>query len=419
MARRAAMWHCGVVLHLSELLDLPVCDRDGTRLGRIEDLRVDVLRSHVNGLVVRRATGVITVPWSSVETFSPDHRRITLSTVAQPELLTSGDSEAILLKRDVLDRQIIDIQGHKVVRVNDITLETVQHDLMLKRVEVGLAGAVRRLFAGLLSPRLVRRLAAGLPEQAIPWDYVGLIEPHSSRIRLKVHQQLARMHPADLADIIEDLGRVERSAIVSQMAPDIAAEALAEAEPSVQAAVVETMHTDQAADVLEEMQPDEAADVLGELPRARSRELLDAMEEAEAKDVRELLGFAENTAGGLMTTDFFKAAASWSVEQAQTRLREAEADLLSEVSDIPVVADGDRFVGVVPLVQLVRAAPHDSLGPLLRREPVTVTPAVPFREVLERFEKYHLRTLCVTDEFGVLVGLISIEDVLRRLAASR
>jgi Mg/Co/Ni transporter MgtE len=227
------------------------------------------------------------------------------------------------------------------------------------------------------------------------------------------------MHPADLADIIEDLGRVERSVIVSQMAPAIAAEALAEAGHSVQATIVETMATDQAADVLEEMQPDEAADVLGELPKARSQELLEAMEEEEAKDVRQLLVFAEDTAGGLMTTDYFKAGAGWSVAETLAKLREAEGDLLSEVSEIPVTGDDNRLVGVVSLVHLVRAAPDDALTGLLRPELVGVTPAAPFSEVLEHFVKYHLRTLCVTDEFGVLVGFISIDDVLRRLLGAR
>lgn len=407
------------MIHLSEVIDLPVHDGHGTRLGRVEDLRVDTLLSRVDRLLVKGRHTVNIFSWSSVKTFSPENRRVTLTAQASAELANDVENEAVLLKRDVLDRQIIDIQGHKVVRVNDIMLETVGDALVLKRVEVGLAGAMRRLFAGFLSPRLVRRLAAGLPEQAIPWDYVGLIEPHSSMIRLKVHQQLARMHPADLADIIEDLGRVERSVIVSQMAPEIAAEALAEAEPSVQATIVETMSTDQAADVLEEMQPDEAADVLGELPKARSRELLEAMEEEDAKDVRQLLDFAKDTAGGLMTTDYFKAGAGWSVAETLAKLCEADRDLLSEVSEIPVAGDDDRLVGVVSLVHLVRATPADALTGLLRPELVAVTSAAPFREVLERFEKYHLRTVCVTDEFGVLVGLISIEDVLRRLLAVR
>jgi magnesium transporter len=407
------------MIHLSEVIDLPVHDGQGTRLGRVEDLRVDTLLSLVNGLLLKRGKTVGVFSWSSVKTCSPENRRVTLTGQAAPELANDADNEAVLLKRDVLDRQIIDIHGRKVVRVNDIMLEAVGDTLVLKGVEVGLAGAMRRLFAGFLSPRLVGRLAAGLPQQAIPWDYVGLVEPHSSRIRLKVHQQLARMHPADLADIIEDLGRVERRTIVSQMAPEIAAEALAEAEPSVQATIVETMRTDQAADVLEEMQPDEAADVLGELPKARSEELLEAMEEEEAKDVRQLLVFPEHTAGGLMTTDYFKAGAGWSVAKTLAKLREAERDLLSEVSEIPVADDHDRLVGVVSLVHLVQASPGDALTGLLRPERVAVTSAAPFTEVLERFGKYHLRTLCVTDEFGVLVGLISIEDVLRRLLAAR
>jgi magnesium transporter len=407
------------VIHLSEVIDLPVHDEQGTRLGRVEDLQVDTLLSRVVRLLVRRGKTVSVFSWTSVKTFSPENRQVTLTAQAAPELANDADNETVLLKRDVLDRQIIDIQGHKVVRVNDLMLETVGDALVLKRVEVGLAGAMRRLFAGFLSPRLVRRLAAGLPEQAISWDYVGLIEPHSSRIRLKVHQQLARMHPADLADIIEDLGRVERSAILSQMSSDIAAEALAEAEPSVQATIVETMPTDQAADVLEKMQPDEAADVLGELPKARSHELLEAMGKEDAKDVRQLLGFAANTAGGLMTTDYFKAEAGWSVAETLAKLREAEPDLLSEVSEIPVAGANDGLVGVVSLVHLVRATPNDLLTGLVWPELVAVTPAAPFSEVLECFEKYHLRTVCVTDEFGVLVGLISIEDVLRRLLASR
>jgi Mg/Co/Ni transporter MgtE len=203
------------------------------------------------------------------------------------------------------------------------------------------------------------------------------------------------------------------------MDPEIAAEALAEAEPSVQAAVVEAMHTERAADVLEEMQPNEAADVLGDLPTARSRELLEAMEEDEAKDVRELLAFADDTAGGLMTTDFFRASARWTVGETLARLREADGDLVSEMDEIPIFGDGDVFVGVAPLVQLVRAGPDDAVTGVIRPEPGAVTPATPFRDVLERFEKYHLRALSVTDEFGVLVGLISIEDVLRRLVAAR
>jgi magnesium transporter len=413
--------HCEgrIVVHVSEVLGLPVFDAEGTRLGRLDDIRVDPILNRVDGLLVKQRKMTVFFAWSAVETFSPELRRIVIAEHGAPQPINSTDSEAVLVKRDVLDQQIIDTQGRKVVRVNDILLDTVGAELVLRRVEVGLAGAVRRILAGFLSPRLVRQVAAGLSERSIPWDYVGLIEPRSSRIRLKVHQQLARMHPADLADIIEDLGRVERSAIVSQMDPEVAAEALAEAEPSVQAAVVETMHTEKAADVLEEMEPDEAADVLGDLSKARSEELLEAMGEEEAKEVRELLAFRDDTAGGLMTTEFLKASVHWTAGETLAKLRIVDPDLVSAMDEVPVAGDDGRFIGIAPLLTIVRADPDDSMADVVRTEACAVSPTTPFREVVTQIEKYHLRTLGVTDDFGMLVGLISIEDVLRRLVATR
>jgi len=404
------------MLHLSEVLNLPVYDAKGSRIGRLDDLRVDSVRCVVERIVVRSPRGgPLQVPWTSVETFAPENRRVILAEGDIPRLPEPPETELLNLRRDVLDRQIIDIQGRKVVRVNDIRLELSGRHLILRRVEVGLAGAVRRLLAGAISPRLLRRLAAGLSEQGIPWEYVGLVEPGSARIRLKVHQQLAKMHPADLADILEDLGRVERKSIVSALDPGTAALALSEAEPNVQADVVEAVHLERAADLLEEMQPDEAADILGDLTEERSQALLGAMQEEEAEDVRELLHFKENSAGGLMTTEFFKARADWTAGQTLAALREVDEDLLGELDEFPIVEDGDKLVGVVPLVRLVRAPEDAPLTSRMRREARAVTPATPLKEVVERFEKYHLRSLAVVDEFGRLAGLISIEDVLSRI----
>jgi sporulation protein YlmC with PRC-barrel domain len=189
------------MVHLSEVLGLPVLNADGSRVGRVDDLRVDSHRGVVDRLVIRVRGEARSLPWSSVASFSPEHRRVGLVEGAVPGDWIGGESETICLKRDVLDRQIIDTQGRKVVRVNDIALESAGDLLLLRRVEVGLAGAVRRLLAGVISPRLLRRLAEGLSQQGIPWDYVGMVEPGGARIRLKVHQQLAKMHPADLADM--------------------------------------------------------------------------------------------------------------------------------------------------------------------------------------------------------------------------
>ena len=403
------------MVHLSEVLGLPVFDADGSRAGRVDDLRVDSHRGIVDCLVLRVRGNVCSVPWSAVGSFSPEHRRVALVESAVLATWSGGVADTICLKRDVLDRQIIDTQGRKVVRVNDIALETAGDLLVLRRVEVGLAGAVRRLLAGVISPRLLRRLADGLSQQGIPWDYVGMVEPGSARIRLKVHQQLAKMHPADLADILEDLGRVERKEIVSALDPETAAQALCEAQPSVQAAVVEAMHVDRAADLLEEMAPDEAADILGDLPEERLQAVLDAMEDADADEVRELLTFREDSAGGLMSTDFFQARSGWTVGETLANLQKVDEDRLPELDEIPLVDDEGKLFGIVPLVRLVRASGGRPITEFMRREVRAVTTSTPFVEVVERFDKYHLRALAVVDEFGDLKGMINIEDVLSRL----
>jgi magnesium transporter len=403
------------MVHLSEVLGLPVFNADGSRVGRLDDLRVDSQRGAVDCLVLRIRGDVKSVPWNEILSFSPEHRRVVLVEGTKPSPWTGGESETICLKRDVLDRQIIDTQGRKVVRVNDIALETGGELLLLRRVEVGLAGAVRRLLAGVISPRLLGRLADGLSQQGIPWDYVGMVEPGSTRIRLKVHQQLAKMHPADLADILEDLGRVERKEIVSALDPETAAQALSEAEPSVQAAVVEAMHVDRAADLLEEMAPDEAADILGDLPEERLQAVLNAMEDKDADEVRELLTFREDSAGGLMSTDFFQARSGWTVGETLAMLQKVDEDLLPELDEIPLVDDDGKLCGIVPLVRLVRASGGRPIAEFKRREVRAVTTGTPFNEVVERFEKYHLRALAVVDEFGDLKGMINIEDVLSRL----
>ena len=185
----------------------------------------------------------------------------------------------------------------------------------------------------------------------------------------------------------------------------------------MQASLVEAIHVDQAADLLEEMQPDEAADILGDLPKKRSQELLEAMDIEEREDVKELLRFHDNSAGGLMTTEFFTAQAGWTVGRTLTELRDVDPDLVGELDEIPIVEEGLKLVGVAPLVRLIRAPADAPVTSHMRREARAVSPTTPFKEIVERIEKYHLRALAVTDEYGELVGLINIEDVFSHLAA--
>jgi len=404
------------LIFLSEVLGLPVVDAARARVGRVRDLLVPSAEGVVERLLVTTAQGTVTIAWGAVKAVSPEKRRVVLNADAALEASPEDpEGELLGLSRDVLDRQIIDIQGRKVVRVNDIVLDGAHRTLRVLAAEVGLAGAVHRLLAGIVAPRHVRRLTAGLPHRLISWDYVGLVEPRSATIRLKVHQHLARMHPADLADIIEDLGRVERRAIVSGLDTETAADALAEAEPSVQAAVVDEIHPERAADILEEMPPDEAADILGELDSERSEAVLDAMEVDEARDVRELLAFPEDSAGGLMNSEFFRIAADWRPGDVLEALRGLDERLVDDTDEIPVVTESGQLVGMASLVLLARAASDQLARDCCRPEHVSVPPTLPFDEVAQLFSKYHLRALPVVDEFGTVVGLIGIQDVLHRL----
>jgi magnesium transporter len=410
------------VIHLSEVLDLPVTDAELRTLGRVDDLVIDSADAAVHRLVLRKGKERLAVAWAEVESLSPDQGHAVLVEGARPLPLDpagAGEGELVALKRDVLDRQIIDTHGRKVVRVNDIALEEEGGRLFLRRVDIGLAGAVRRLLAGLIAPRYVRRLAEGFPHRDIRWDFVGLVDPRSATIRLKVHQQLARLHPADLADIIEDLGRVDRRVIVSTLDPETAAQALSETEPEVQADVVEQIEPDRAADLLEEMAPDEAADILGDLTAESSRAVLQAMEQDEAEDVRELLAFNEDSAGGLMTTEFFRAAAAWTTGDVLTALRGLDEGVAGELDEVPVVTEDGKLVGMAPLVRLVRVSADAAVTTACREETPSVQPSARFKEVLGWFEKYHLRALAVVDEFGELLGVINVEDVMTRLARKR
>jgi magnesium transporter len=403
------------MVYLSEILGITVIDPKSKSYGKLDDLQINPESGLVQRIVVRQKRKLSMVPWSNVDTLSPETRKLTVARQAEIHSTEKLEEESIYLKRDVLDRQIIDTRGRKVVRVNDVLLDPINGNLGLRGVEIGLGGAVRRLVAGILSPRMVRHLANGLSVKSIPWEYVGLVEPRSAQIRLKVHQQLARMHPADLADILEDLGRMERKTLVSSLDTITAAQALSEVEAPVQASVVEDMQVEQVADILEEMQPDEAADILGELPEERSNALLEAMAEKEAEDLRELLTFDENTAGGLMNTEFFTAEPRWTVSQTLSAFRKADPDLLGEMDEIPLVEPNGKLVGMVPLVRLVRREPEEAVTTAMRRSARAVQPGTHLSEVIERFEKYHLRGLAVVDDFGALVGLISIEDLLTYL----
>jgi Mg/Co/Ni transporter MgtE len=324
------------------------------------------------------------------------------------------------MRKDLLDQQIIDTSGRKVVRVNDIDLAEQRIngtvELRVTQVDVGITGAARRLLHGVASPGVVRGLTTKLPTRVIPWEFVNLIEPDPlRRIKLRItHQKLERMHPADLADIMEELSPLERQSIIASLDEETAAEALAELDKRLTTQIVETLAPQKAADILEEMDPDTAADVIAGMRPESSREILSEMPGDEAREVRELLKFDENSAGGMMNTDFIYVGESATRDEVVSWIREKDVDL--ERLDTVFLIDGEaKFSGAVAVGRLLYAAPSDRMEGMKMEPLIAVPPDASDREVFEIFDKYNLHSLAVVDENRRPIGAIEVDDIVTRL----
>jgi CBS domain-containing protein/sporulation protein YlmC with PRC-barrel domain len=403
---------------LSELLGATVRDASGTIRGRVREIAV-APQDHptrIAFLIVRTAEGERVLPLDALKSTGA---RVRASTEASQWNRYTPSDGVLLLKRDLLDRQIIDVHGRKVVRVNDVELEStpVNNHLLLNvvAVDVGARGAARRLSKGLMPSFTMRALLERIPPRVIPWEYVDLLETDPARrVKLKIaYEGLAKMHPADIADIVENLAPREREAVFETIDEEVAAETLEELDPDVKVAIVESLDKDRAADILEEMDPDAAADLLADLPDERSGEILEEMQPEERHEVTQLLEFGEHTAAGRMTTEYIAVPETASVDAAIDALKTFEGSR-EALATIYLTGEGQRLVGAVPLVKIAISPAAVPLSEL--SEPhVACAPDTPESEVAALFDKYNLITLAVVDEHGRLSGIITADDVITML----
>jgi magnesium transporter len=411
-------------LALTELLGATVYDPSGAA-GRVREVTLAPQedRSRIASFIVKTKAGNRVLPFASVAAINGGIRSAT----------TSGDWPSVngteglfFLERDLLDQQVIDVNGRKVVRVNDVDLEwDAQRDvgsahpvLRVLSVDVGARGAVRRLLRG-VAPRIaLNALLAKIPPRNIPWKFVDVIETDPARrVKLKIsHDGLAKLHPADIADIVEDLAPDERQAVFQTLDQETAAEALEEVEPKVQKAIVESLDSERAAEIVEEMDPDAAADLLGDLSEDRTEQILVQMEPEAQQEVVELLEHREETAAGRMTTEFLALPMGATVQNAIDSLREFEGGV-EAVSTIYLVDSHGTLVGAVPLARIVLASPTTPMLSLHLEPLVRVHEGVEEAEVAELFDKYNLQTLPVVDEHNKLTGVITSDDVISMLRA--
>ncbi len=409
------------MLHATEVLGAETYDSAGNFVGRVKELFIEPADqpSRVARVLLSRGKfRPLVARYDQVGFIAPGTMKLN---VEESALEPYRPNEAWLaLQKDLLDQQIIDTSGRKVVRVNDIDLAEQRTngtvEMRVTHVDVGLAGAVRRLLQGIVPPSAIRQIQQKLPPRVIRWEFVNLIEPDPMRrVKLRLtSQKLAKLHPADLADIMEELSPAERQSIIDSLDEETAAEALAELDNRLTAQIVEKMDPEKAADILEEMPPDEAADLLADLSPETSRELLQEMPREDAQEVRELLKFEANTAGGIMTTEFVVVSDDATRGEVVDYIRFHEVPI-DQLDNVFVINKDTVLVGAVPVPRLLLAGPDQTMTELFSEPPVSARTDTADNEVFELFDKYNLRSMAVVDEGGHPVGAIAVDDVVTRL----
>jgi magnesium transporter len=424
------------MIFLSALLRQSIYDIEGRRLGILRDVCVSLNETFpvVTALVVGTSTlsnNDMIIPWSQVDNLEASQIYLT---VKQSHIASyTPNSDELLLRRDLLDKQIVDTQGYRVVKVNDLKLAQIKRTARLIGVDISLSGLLRRL--GVLAPieLLGRVLPISLSERTITWNYVEQIEVVKvgtgqltpalagagagtggivPQLHLSVsHSKLSDLHPADIADILEQLGIEEARAMLGRMDTEMAADTLNEVEAPLQSELLSELDPEKASDLLEILPPDDAADILAEIPQEEAERLLNLMPADESEPIRELLRYGPETAGGIMTTEVLSLSQELTAEEALVYLRQHSAHM-EMIYYLFIVDDEQRLVGVVSLRELVVAEPTTRLKDLMDKEVIKVKTDTDQEEVARVIAKYDLLGVPVVDDEDHLVGLVTVDDVI-------
>jgi magnesium transporter len=401
---------------VSELIGRPVTDIDGKRVGILKDLVAkswkEVSHPVIEAIVIQSNQGVMVAPYAVVAVLlsSAIPLKCHLNEIT-PYTSVEGD---IYLVQDVLDKQIIDINGIRVVRVNDLELVRVNGNVFVSNVDIGAQGILRRIGLAPLAERLVTMMGRKSPKNFISWDNIELLL-RDQFMRLKVpSDKIVELHPADMAEIISDLNRAEGTELLGTLNVKQVADALEEVEPDFQASLVENMSDEKVADVLEEMSPDAAADLLAELPQERSEDLLELMEKDDAAEVRKLLAYPDDSAGGIMTTEYATVPPHLTAEQTIQTLRETASE--AETIFYVYVTDAkNHLLGVFSLSDLVLAQPHTPITEFMHKRAVSVNLLDEQEKVAQVIAKYNLLAVPVVDDQKGLHGIVTADDALDKI----
>ncbi len=400
-------------IYLSSVIGRAVINNNGDQIGVLRDLIMvpGEVFPEVSHIVIKSRKGIKTLPWSEVTLFT--HVVISTGSI-KPHHLASyipGDGD-ILVKRDLLDKQIVDVDGAKVVRVNDIKLGKMNQKLCIFSVDIGFRGLLRRLGYERFGERFAQAIKRDIPQSEISWEYVQPLEANSSRLALNIaRNQMNEMHPADLADIIESIPIQNIRTVLDSIDAETTGDTIYELEADMRNVVINQLNDEQVTDILEEMEPDEAADVLSDLPEDKAQELLHMMDREDAEDIQELLEHEEDSAGGLMTPDYFRLSSHITVGRALELLKECANDVETIYYGYVVDAD-DRLEGIISLKQLLMNPPETHITDVMEENIKFVHVDAEPEDMLETLAKYDLIAIPVLDSEDKMAGIVTVDDVL-------
>jgi magnesium transporter len=385
---------------------------DDSAIGKVADFVVrkpDAVFPQVDGLVIKTAEGLRFAP---IDTVADVDRNGSVALTIAPTEPAPSEHEELHLVADLLDKQIVDVDGRKVVRINDIEVAIAGGRLRVVAADVGFAGLLRRLGLRSFGKRWMSRIG-NVPRSMIAWDSVAPIrDVNPSQVRLSVKEsRLARIHPSDLAEIIGDLSAREAAAVVGQLDDETAADAFEHLDTETRKNLIEDIGTERAADIIEEMDADDAADLLGELPEEQQSQLLAEMDAYTAGELRELVKYPEDTAGGMMTTDYVWIYPHRTTEATIRKIREI-APASEFIYYLYVVDKDDHLLGALSLRTLLLELPTAFIDRIMETDLVTVAPDTPAVDVASTIAKYDLLAVPVVDDRGKMLGIVTVDDAI-------
>ncbi|HVR46971.1 MAG TPA: CBS domain-containing protein [Candidatus Binatia bacterium] len=385
---------------------------DDSPIGRVADFVVrkpEAVFPQVDGLVIKTSAGALFAP---IDTVADVDRNGNVALTIAPTEPAPPEHEELYLVADLLDKQIVDVDGRKVVRINDIEVANAGGRLRVVAADVGFAGLLRRLGLRSFGKRWMSRIG-NVPRSMIAWNSVAPIrDANPSQVHLSVKEsRLARLHPSELAEIIGDLSAREAAAVVGQLDDETAADAFEHLDTETRKNLIEDIGTERAADIIEEMDADDAADLLAELPEEQQSQLLAEMNAYTAGELRELVKYPEDTAGGMMTTDYVWIYPHRTTDATIRKIREI-APASEFIYYLYVVDVEDHLLGALSLRKLLLELPTAFIDRIMQTDLVTVAPDTSAVDVASAIAKYDLLAVPVVDDSGKMLGIVTVDDAI-------